>query len=100
MPGATLGLGASTYLPGAVVQPHLDSGERLVIADVPVFSFPVYVVHDSSLDLELRELALASLQDIADVREEIQAEVIEEQTDQVFFDDETKEDIASWRIMF
>lgn len=105
-PGVTLGLGAlglnyilsngkSGYFPGAVVQPHLDSGELTAIADAPIFSFPVYVVYDSNLEPELRDLALAALQEIADAREEVQAEVIEEQTDQVFFDDEPEEEAAS-----
>jgi len=95
-PGVTLGLGAlglnyildnrkSGYFPGAIVQPHLDSGELVAIADAPIFSFPVYVVYDSHLEPKLRDLALATLRDIADAREELQAEVIGEQTDRVFF---------------
>ena len=79
--------GRSSYFPGALVQPHLDSGELAAIADAPIVSFPVYVVYDTDLDPELRDVALQTLQEIADAREEVQAELIEEQTDQLFFDD-------------
>ncbi|MDH3663083.1 MAG: LysR family transcriptional regulator [Alphaproteobacteria bacterium] len=105
-PGVTLGLGAlglnyilrngkSGYFPGAVVQPHLDSGDLVAVADAPIFSFPVYVVSHTSLDPELRDMALETLQNVADIREEAQAEVIEEQTEQVFFGDEPEENMTS-----
>jgi DNA-binding transcriptional LysR family regulator len=105
-PGVTMNLGAlglnyvlrngkSGYFPGAVVKPHIESGELVAVHDAPIFSFPVYVVYGADLDPELRDTALATLKDLADAREELQAEVIEGETDQIFFVDETPDKQAA-----
>ncbi len=99
-PGVTLGLGSlglnyilrnrkSGYFPERVVQPNIERNEVTLIADAPIFPFPAYVVYQTDLDVELRDVALAELRAIAEQREEEQAELIEEQTDQVFFDEDT-----------
>jgi DNA-binding transcriptional LysR family regulator len=96
-PGVALALGAlglnyvlrngkSGYFPGAVVQPHIESGELVAVHDAPLSSFPVYVVHDAELDPQLRDVTLRTLRETADARQEAQAEVIEEETDRLFFD--------------
>ena len=83
-PGMALALGAlglnyvlsngkSGYFPGAVAQPHIESGELIAITDAPIFSFPIYVVYDADLDPTLRDVALRTLRDTADARVEAQA---------------------------
>lgn len=86
-PGMALALGAlgltyvlnngkSGYFPGAVAQPHIESGELIAIPDAPIFSFPIYVVYDADLDPALLDVALRTLRDTADARVEAQAGLI------------------------
>lgn len=86
-PGMALALGAlgltyvlnngkSGYFPGAVAQPHIESGELIAIRDAPIFSFPIYVVYDADLDPALLDVALRTLRETADARVEAQAGLI------------------------
>lgn len=77
------------------MQPHLHSGERVAIVNAPIFSFSAYVVYESNLIPDLRDLPRATLQEFADAREEVQTDMIEKRTDQVVFDDEPEEEQAS-----
>jgi len=97
-PGMALALGAlglnyilrngkSGYFPGAVAQPHIESGELVAVHDAPIFSFPIYVVYDADLDPELRDVALRTLRETADARVEIQAGLIGGETSGMSFKD-------------
>ena len=60
-----LSAGGSGYFRMSVVQPHLDSGDLHVVADMPQFSYPIYAVHHATADESVVGPALAGLHAVA-----------------------------------
>lgn len=60
-----LSAGGSGYFRMSVVQPHLESGDLRLVADMPQFSYPIYAVHHATADESVVGPALAGLHAVA-----------------------------------
>lgn len=60
-----LAAGGSGYFRMSVVQPHLNSGQLHLVADMPQFSYPIYAVHHATADELVVGPALVGLHEVA-----------------------------------
>lgn len=87
-PGLTFSLGAmvaeyivnrraAAYLPARYVKKYLDSGQLHLVPDAPRFPYPVWAVWRDDLSQELRDVAAATLRDVAKGAESDSRAVVE-----------------------
>lgn len=85
----TLGLGTmsaryviehhrSAYFPARYIEDEVEAGTLHVVAEAPVFPFPVYAVWHAESDSDLVDRALATLRRVASRVEDDQSELLEE----------------------